>query len=141
MSSADTLQDLRVLIVDDEPDVLDVMKRELEILGVADVHTADDGHAALDVLSTSGERLDIVLCDWRMPKMSGLDLLKQVRVSMPRLLFVMVTGAVDESSVLAAREAGVNGYIRKPFSLADLRAKLTPLSRLAAQRRPQVWSA
>jgi two-component system, chemotaxis family, chemotaxis protein CheY len=140
VSSADTLQGLRVLVVDDEPEVLEVLKRELEELGVADVHTAEDGHAALNVLSTRGEQLDVVLCDWRMPKMSGLDLLRQVRVSIPRLQFVMVTGAVDAASVLAAREAGVNGYIRKPVSVDELRAKLAPLSRLAAQRRPQVWS-
>jgi two-component system chemotaxis response regulator CheY len=68
--------------------------------------------------------IDLVLCDWNMPGRSGLELLQQVRSVGLEVPFVMVTGRADKESVIAAKDAGVTAYISKPFSAAQLEAKM-----------------
>ena len=129
------LAGLHVLIVDDQLSALDLIGEMLRDLGVTTVTPTLNPQRALDLLrSEKGETIDVVLCDWHMPEMTGLEMLREVRALRPNLPFFMVTGAADVSSVLAAKDCGVTGYIRKPFSADELRKKLTPMARLRAHR-------
>ena len=83
-------------------------------------------------LGGEGDALDLVLCDWNIREPSGIDLLRYVRKETPELLFIMVTGARDLDTVIEARRAGATAYIVKPYSLDELRRKLSHV--LAIQR-------
>ena len=113
-----------VLLVDDEPAALDLCKRLLERLGFRDITPAGDGTGALSMLKE--RKFGVVISDWNMPKMSGLELVRRIRADekLARTPFLMtsVDGAVARARV--AREAGVNAFLIKPFGEAALRAKL-----------------
>ena len=128
------LSELQVLVVDDQANALNLIKDMLKSMGVQAVHTAADAATALELLNERKDMVDVVLCDWSMPQMSGLELLKEVRKSHRDLPFVMVTGTADPSSVLAAKDGGVSGYIRKPFSSEELRKKMNTVARVKAHR-------
>ncbi len=118
-------KNLRVLIVDDQVDIRRMLRLMLTELGISQVFEAADGKQAMQFTDTSIDMIDVLICDWNMPEMSGLDLLKHLRVAYPDIPFLMVTGRADIESVTAAKAAGVTGYIIKPFSLDELTAKLT----------------
>lgn len=69
----------------------------------------------------------MVVCDWNMPNMNGIDFLKHVRKTRPDLPFLMMTARSDKESLIAAKEAGVNAFLRKPFTPAQLEAKVSNL--------------
>ena len=131
---AASLGALQVLVVDDQANALKLIKDMLKSMGVQTVHTASEAAGALDVLKDRHDSVDVVLCDWSMPEMSGLDLLKEVRKTHRDLPFIMVTGTADPSSVLAAKDGGVTGYIKKPFSSEELRKRMTSIARVKAHR-------
>ena len=126
-----------MLLVEDSFDSMNLTKAMLHDLGVTQIYTAKNGADGLDLLGTfDGEDfVDVVLCDWNMPVMSGLDLLKQVRTVDPDLLFIMITGRATYSEVAEARAYNVNGYIKKPFSANELAKKLNVVSRIIAHRK------
>jgi two-component system chemotaxis response regulator CheY len=130
---------LRILLVDDSPQSLKMTKRMLHDMGITQVFTAQNGVEALQLLgSFDGESIvDLVLCDWNMPEMDGMELLRQIRTCEPELLFIMVTGLASYSAVAEAKAFGVNGFIKKPFSLDELRKKLDVVSRVIAHRNPE----
>jgi two-component system chemotaxis response regulator CheY len=130
---------LRILLVDDSPQSLKMTKRMLHDMGITQVFTAQNGLEGLQLLgSFDGENIvDLVLCDWNMPEMDGMELLRQIRTCEPDLLFIMVTGQANYSSVAEAKAFGVNGFIKKPFSLDELRKKLKVSSRIIAHRNPE----
>jgi two-component system, chemotaxis family, chemotaxis protein CheY len=113
-----------VLLVDDEPAALELCKRLLDRLGFRDVKAAADGTGALSMLKE--RKFGIVISDWNMPEMSGLELVRRIRADekLARTPFLMtsVDGAVARARV--AREAGVNAFLIKPFGEAALRTKL-----------------
>jgi YesN/AraC family two-component response regulator len=118
------LEDLCVLIVDDEPSVTRLLKTLLSDMQVTQVFTAEDGREALNFLGEMGLGIDVIICDWNMPNMTGLDLLKQVRTVDNDVRFVMMTGRGDLDSVKVARDHGIDSYLRKPFSPEQLQKKL-----------------
>ncbi len=122
------LPDLNVLVVDDENSVLRLIKMVLADFGVTQVFTAKNGAKALALLG-SFDDIDVVICDWNMPGMSGLNLLQQVRTVDRDLPFIMLTGRADLSSVMEARDFGVSDYLIKPFTPENLEAKLARLVR------------
>ena len=129
-----------VLVVDDEPQVTRTVKEMLRDLGVSQVFAAKDGREALDLLGAFQEDLHLVIADWNMPRMSGIELLAQVRGADPDIAFLLLTGRADKESVMTAREQGVSAYLRKPFSAEQLKAKLIILAqhiRLAQKRRAE----
>ncbi len=128
---------LRILLVEDDPESMNLTLGMLHDMDIQQVFTANNGVEAFELLSTfEGEDcVDVVLCDWNMPEMNGIELLKKVRTSDPELLFFMVTGQADFSSVLEAKTFGIDAYIKKPFSTNDLRKKLTVASRIIARRK------
>ncbi len=127
---------LRVLLVEDSFQSMNLTKGMLHDLGITQIFTAKNGVEALNLLGTfDGEDfVDVVLCDWNMPEMNGMELLRQVRSCDPDLLFIMITGEADKASVVEAKAFGVNGYIKKPFSSDELRKKLAVAARIINHR-------
>ncbi len=123
------LQKLHILVVEDNPRTLKLIQAVLKDMGVGQVFTAKDGREAQKFLEAGGELINLIICDWNMPRMSGLDLLKQVRMTMPEMPFLMVTARGTIDSVMAAKKSGVSGYVVKPFSPAELEQKVVALAR------------
>ncbi|MDP1626257.1 response regulator [Parvibaculum sp.] len=113
-----------ILIVDDYRTMLRIVRNLLNKLGFSDIDEAMDGTEALAKLR--GRSYGLVISDWNMQPMTGYELLKAVRgdTALAKLPFVMVTAESKAENVVAARQAGVNNYIIKPFSAEVLKAKL-----------------
>ncbi len=122
------LIDIRVLLVDDNPQALKVLKMVLSNLGIHQIFTAKDGKSAQDFLGEAEGEVDLIICDWEMPRMTGLELLQQVRTVYPDMPFMMVTGNADVESVKLARKFGVNAYLGKPFTPQQMQEKITALA-------------
>ena len=115
---------MKILIVDDFSTMRRIIKNLLRDLGFLNTHEADDGSTALPMLRNGD--YDFLVTDWNMPGMTGIDLLKAVRAeerlaSMPVL---MVTAEQKREQIVEAANAGVNGYIVKPFTAVTLKEKL-----------------
>lgn len=116
---------MNVLVVDDYKSMVRIVRGMLNQLGFVNVDDAPDGAAAMALLKE--KNYGLVLSDWNMQPVTGLELLKQVRAEEKTRAtpFVMVTAEAKVENVIAARQAGVNNYVIKPFTLAVLRQKLT----------------
>jgi len=116
---------MQVLIVDDYKTMLRIVRSLLEQLGFRNVDEATDGKSAYDMIC--GRQYGLVISDWNMQPMTGLDLLKKVRANpaTAKLPFIMVTAEARTENVVAARQAGVNNYIIKPFTQAVLKQKIS----------------
>ncbi|MDJ0893728.1 MAG: response regulator [Alphaproteobacteria bacterium] len=123
------IADLNVLVVDDEPSVTRLVKMMLLDFNVTQVFTAKNGREALDFLGDFDDLVDVVICDWNMPRVSGLEVLQQIRTVDPEAPFLMLTGRADLDSVKAAKDLGVDGYLLKPFSAEQLKEKLLVVAR------------
>jgi len=116
--------DRYVLVVDDYGTMRRIMRNLLAEIGITNVEEAEDGRSALKKLR---ERpFDLVISDWNMMPMSGLDLLRIVRADddLKHLPFIMITAVNLVENVVAAKEVGVNGYIVKPFSSGTLKKRI-----------------
>jgi two-component system chemotaxis response regulator CheY len=113
-----------VLVVDDYTTMVRIIRNLLRQLGFADVDDAPDGAAALAKMHT--KRYGLVISDWNMEPMTGFDLLRQVRgdPELGETPFIMVTAESRTENVIAARKAGVNNYIVKPFNAQTLKSKI-----------------
>ena len=118
------LKKLRIMLVEDQPDTSKMIKNMLMELGVTQVYTSPDGQKAMAFMDSADDFVDLIMCDWNMPHVTGIELLRQLRTVYPTLPFLMVTARGDIESVIVAKEAGVSGFIRKPFSLDELKQKL-----------------
>ncbi|MEQ8345263.1 MAG: chemotaxis response regulator CheY [Sneathiellaceae bacterium] len=118
-------KDMRVLIVDDYKTMLRIISNLLKQIGFSNVDEASDGATALQMLREADYGL--VISDWNMEPMTGLQLLKEVRAdeSLKATPFIMVTAESKTENVVAAKQAGVNNYIVKPFNAETLKKKLT----------------
>ena len=116
---------MNVLVVDDYKSMVRIVRGLLNQLGFFNVDEALDGPTALAMIRA--KTYGLVLSDWNMQPMTGLELLKEVRAEerTKALPFVMVTAEAKAENVVAARQAGVNNYVIKPFTLAVLKQKLT----------------
>ncbi len=115
---------MRVLVIDDFATMRKIEKNILGQLGIKNVDEADDGSTALPKLKAN--QYDVVLLDWNMPNMTGLELLKAMRAedSLKSVPVIMVTAEALKDNVVAAAQAGVNDYVVKPFNAATLEEKL-----------------
>lgn len=113
-----------ILIVDDYAPMLAIIRTLLRQLGFDAVDEASDGTMALAMLRR--RRYGLVISDWNMRPMNGLDLLRRIRAddALEDLPFLMVTAESGTENVIAAREAGASGYLMKPFGIADFQAKI-----------------
>ena len=123
-SSLELLSKTRVLIVEDQQEARAILRLMLGELGITQIYEASDGKQASEFMDAAAEMVDMIVCDWNMPNMSGIELLKEMRKKSVNVPFLMVTGRGDMSSVVDARDGGVSGYIKKPFSPAQLEVKL-----------------
>ena len=131
MPGAD-LQDLSVMLVDDDEGMRQLVRRMLLRLKVPTIIEAEGGQQALERLGAEPDLVNLVICDWNMPEMSGMDLFGRVREINPKLPFLMLTGRADLSSILAAKKAGIPAYIVKPISQQELKTKITFVTGKAA---------
>ena len=113
-----------ILIVDDYKTMLRIIRNLLKQLGFDNVEEATDGSMALTKLRDKG--FSLVISDWNMEPMTGIQLLREVRADakLKALPFIMITAESKTENVIAAKEAGVNNYIVKPFNAATLKTKL-----------------
>ncbi len=117
-------KDIRILVVDDFSTMRRIIKNLLRDLGFTNVLEADDGKTALPILKQGN--VDFLVTDWNMPGMTGIDLLKEVRKD-PQLAAIpvlMVTAEAKREQIITAAQAGVNGYVVKPFTAAVLKEKI-----------------
>ncbi len=115
---------MKILIVDDFSTMRRIIKNLLRDLGFNNTQEADDGTTALPMLQKGD--FDFVVTDWNMPGMQGIDLLKAIRADekLKSIPVLMVTAEAKREQIIAAAQAGVNGYVVKPFTAATLKEKL-----------------
>lgn len=115
---------MRILIVDDFSTMRRIIKNLLRDLGFTNTDEADDGQTALPKLEAGG--FDFLVTDWNMPGMQGIDLLKAVRANpdLKDLPVLMVTAESKREQIVEAAQAGVNGYVVKPFTAGTLKEKI-----------------
>jgi len=119
-----TAADLQILVVDDYSTMVRIMKKLLKEVGFDNVDDANSGTAALEMMST--KKYDLIISDWNMEPMTGFELLQKVRAdeATKKLPFIMVTAESKPDNVKAAKQAGVNNYLIKPFNAAVLKVKI-----------------
>jgi two-component system, chemotaxis family, chemotaxis protein CheY len=117
-------KNMKILVVDDFSTMRRIIKNLLRDLGFNNTSEADDGNTALPMLQ--GGDFDFLVTDWNMPGMTGIDLLRAVRAdaSLTSLPVLMVTAEAKKDQIVEAAQAGVNGYIVKPFTAQTLKEKL-----------------
>jgi two-component system chemotaxis response regulator CheY len=117
-------KEMNILIVDDFSTMRRIVKNLLHDLGFSNTSEADDGQTALPMLKTG--KFDFLVTDWNMPGMDGLTLLKKVREDedLKHMPVLMVTAEAKREQIVVAAQAGVNGYIVKPFTAATLKEKI-----------------
>lgn len=115
---------IRILCVDDFATMRRILKNILKQLGFTNITEADDGTTALEELKKG--RFDLIISDWNMPKMSGLELLKTVRSmdDYKNIPFLMVTAEAQKQNVVEAVQAGVSNYVVKPFTAEAISEKI-----------------
>lgn len=118
---------MKILVVDDFAMVRKIIRNHLKKIGYENVEEAEDGVAALNVLKT--QIIDFIISDWNMPNMTGIELLQAVRAdsALGKIPFLMITAEVSKGNVIKAVQAGVDGYIAKPFEAATLNEKITQI--------------
>ncbi|GAB3789619.1 chemotaxis response regulator CheY [Dyella agri] len=128
-------KNMKILVVDDFSTMRRIVRNLLVELGFTNtlIQEADDGENALVMLR--GQPFDLVVTDWNMPNMTGIDLLRAIRAeaALKGMPVLMVTAENNRDQIIAAAQAGVNGYIVKPFTAVTLKEKLTKIfERIAA---------
>ncbi len=117
-------KNMKILIVDDFSTMRRIIKNLLRDLGFTNTQEADDGSSALPMLKATD--FDFLITDWNMPGMTGIDLLKAVRSDdkLKSLPVLMVTAEAKREQIIEAAQAGVNGYVVKPFTAQALKEKI-----------------
>lgn len=115
---------MRVLVVDDFSTMRRIIKNILRQIGFANIAEADDGTTAWEMLNK--DKVDFIISDWNMPRMTGIELLRKVRASEEYgdLPFLMVTAEAHQENILEAVQAGVSNYIVKPFTAEVMKQKI-----------------
>jgi two-component system chemotaxis response regulator CheY len=120
-------KNMKILVVDDFSTMRRIIKNLLKDLGFTNIQEADDGNTALPMLQQGD--FDFVVTDWNMPGMQGIDLLRAIRAdaNLKHIPVLMVTADAKKEQIVAAAQAGVNGYVIKPFTAATLKEKLAKI--------------
>lgn len=118
---------IKILVVDDFPTMRRIIRNLLKDLGFENVDEAEDGAQGLEKLRNSS--FDLVVSDWNMPNMDGLEMLQAIREDpgLSKLPVLMVTAEAKKENIIAAAQAGANGYVVKPFTAATLEEKLNKI--------------
>ncbi|MBT8440282.1 MAG: chemotaxis protein CheY [Gammaproteobacteria bacterium] len=120
-------KNMKILVVDDFSTMRRIVKNLLGDLGFKNIEEADDGNTALPKLQSGN--FDFLVTDWNMPGMTGIDLLKAVRAdpNLASLPVLMVTAESKREQIIEAAQAGVNGYVVKPFTAGTLEEKISKI--------------
>lgn len=118
---------LNVLVVEDDAVVRKVIHSILRRMGVTQVQLAENGKEALACFYGDSGHYDVIISDWDMPEMDGLEFLTRVREKKPDFPFMMLTGRSEAEAVKAAKLAAVSAYVVKPFNARDLQTKMVTL--------------
>ena len=118
---------MKILVVDDFPTMRRIVRNLLKELGYSNVDEAEDGQA--DLARLRGGSYEFVISDWNMPNLDGLAMLKEIRAdaNLAHLPVLMVTAESKKENIIAAAQAGANGYVVKPFTAATLDEKLNKI--------------
>jgi two-component system chemotaxis response regulator CheY len=118
---------MKVMIVDDFATMRRILRNILKQIGFKNIIEADDGKHALKELKK--EKVDLIMCDWNMPEMPGIELLKNVRSDdeLKKIPFVMVTAEAQKDNILEAVKLGVSNYVVKPFTAETITEKLNKI--------------
>lgn len=118
------LKQIKVLLVEDDLFAQRLTRGVLTQLGIQSLTVVEDGAAAIRMLDDTETRFDLIVSDWNMPNVTGLELLRHVRRTWANMPFLMLTGNANEEFVRTARDNRVDAYVIKPFSPAQLRQKI-----------------
>ncbi|MCO7247786.1 MULTISPECIES: chemotaxis response regulator CheY [Halomonadaceae] len=120
-------KNMSFLVVDDFPTMRRIVRSLLKELGFTNVEEAEDGQDALNKLRAGN--FEFVVSDWNMPNLDGLEMLKEIRQddALKELPVLMVTAEAKKENIIAAAQAGANGYVVKPFTAATLEEKLNKI--------------
>ena len=120
-------KNMKILVVDDFSTMRRIVKNILRQLGFVNIIEADDGSTALEILQR--EKIEFVVSDWNMPKMTGLELLKVIRAddALKHIPFLMVTAEAQQENIIEAVKSGVSNYIVKPFTAETLSQKINQI--------------
>lgn len=115
---------LRIIAVDDFSTMRRIIKNLLKQSGFENVYEAEDGLKALEIIRA--EKIDLIISDWNMPKLNGLELLRQIRQDpdLKRIPFIMITAESEKEKIIKAVQTGVTDYIVKPFTAKTLQDKI-----------------
>lgn len=133
----DQTNSLNVLVVEDDTDIGRLIEAMLHEMGMQKVTRTRDGRKALIEFKPIPEKYQIIISDWEMPEMNGLELLKAVREINSKTLFLMLTGRSDTDAIMKAQAAGVNAYIVKPFTKDQLLRKMGSLVEMLLKQKKQ----
>ncbi|MBT3909507.1 MAG: response regulator [Rhodospirillaceae bacterium] len=136
MLKSSGLSTIEVLVCDDDTVILRIMEHILSELGIGRVQSMSNPKTALQLLKEPvAKPFDIFVCDWKMPEMSGIELLRRVRALGMSTQFVMLTGNATPEAVSEAVELGVDAYIAKPFTAEQVQQKITTVAKRVLAKR------
>lgn len=115
------LNQIRVLLVEDDYNVRKTLHIMLSEMGIKHIDEAINGMDALPMMEGALCKYHLIICDWNMPKKTGAELLREIRMTHPKVPFLMITARADQQSIMTAKDAGVTSYIRKPINFDHLR--------------------
>lgn len=128
MNVSSILPLLHVLVIDDDPDARGLLCRTLARHRVGSVVPAKSVQDSLRLVQASTNEINLILCDWNLPGVSGLDFCRMIKTQKPNLPIVMVTGRSDFQSIRQARAIGVEGYLVKPVAPDELLQKISAVA-------------
>ena len=136
MLKSSDLSTIEVLVCDDDTVILRIMEHILSELGIGRVQSTSNPKTALQLQKEPvAKPFDIFVCDWKMPEMSGIELLRRVRALGMSTQFVMLTGNATPEAVSEAVELGVDAYIAKPFTAEQVQQKITTVAKRVLAKR------
>jgi two-component system chemotaxis response regulator CheY len=120
---------LHALIVDEEQAMISIITTILQSMGITNIERAMDGNKALELLQEDGNIVHFVVCEWTLPGMTGLQLLKKIREMNPAMPVLMLSGDSSIDNVKAAMAAGVSQYLMKPFTSGDMQKRVRAMTK------------
>jgi two-component system chemotaxis response regulator CheY len=115
---------LRVLVIEDDDSIRQMLCQMLRRLRITQLVEAENGEIGLQRVHEAASGFDLVICDWNMPRLNGLEFMARAREHQAGLKILMVSGRNDLQSIVEAKRSGVTGYIVKPFSQQELKSKI-----------------
>ena len=127
-SSSQDQRPLSVLVVEDDIDMARLIEALLRDMGAGLIERARNGQQAINFLRKKLDDYDLIISDWEMPEVSGIELLREVRKRRPQMPFLMLTVNTGSDDILAAKDARVTAYMSKPFKARDLKTKILTIT-------------